>query len=104
MKDKDTGWPIWLASYRFDGTEYCFEVPARTMEEAQRRLRAIGMNGEIDGELIAKVPKVTGLGFGSRLVCAVHNIWIAMPPDLKLVLVAILGVVATVTAAHIMGN
>lgn len=46
----------YTCSYPFDGRNYALHVDAANEVECSRRLRAIGMNGRIDGELIAEIP------------------------------------------------
>lgn len=66
-------WPTWLCSYRFDGTEYSLEIPARSKAEAEGRMRAIGMNGNVDGELVMRVDgRVPTWAIG--LLCTVRNV------------------------------
>lgn len=47
-------------SYNHGGHEYGLEVVADSSEDAQARLRSIGYNGRVDGELMAKIPAVAG--------------------------------------------
>lgn len=68
---RDDKWPVYLFSYRFEGAEYGFEIPARNEAEAKRRLSAMGL-ARYDGKLVAKIPmpgavgRVLGRIFGSR--------------------------------------
>jgi len=57
-------------SYRHDGTEWGLVIRAKNWNDAAQRLHAIGLNGEVDGELIATVPNVPGAGFFVRAMCA----------------------------------
>lgn len=52
-----------LFSYRFEGAEYGFTVPALNMDEAKARLSAMGL-ARYDGEIFAtiKVPEKFGVG------------------------------------------
>ncbi len=43
-------------SYQFEGRQYVVHVDAFSEAEASRRLRAIGMTAQIDGELVAEIP------------------------------------------------
>ena len=44
------GWQMHLFSYNFEGAEYSFEIPARSAEEAKRRVQAL-VWAKYDGEL-----------------------------------------------------
>lgn len=45
----------YTCSYAFDGRRHVVHVMARDEAEASRRLRAIGMTAQIDGELVAEI-------------------------------------------------
>lgn len=49
----------YLFSYRFEGAEYGFDIPATSPDEAKRRLSAMGM-ARYDGELYATIPVPSG--------------------------------------------
>lgn len=51
-----SAWPRFTCSYRFEGSQWNVTFPARDFDEAERRLRAMGMNGQVDGQLIAEIP------------------------------------------------
>lgn len=38
-----------LISYRHQGAEYCFEIPADDWQDAERRLQSIASTGRVDG-------------------------------------------------------
>lgn len=38
-----------LASFTFEGERYCFYFPASSLEDAERKMRAIRMTGLVDG-------------------------------------------------------
>jgi hypothetical protein len=59
-------WQRYLFSYRFDGDEYSFDIPARNAAEAKQRLSAMGM-ARYDGEIMATI-KVPGGNWLSRLL------------------------------------
>ena len=63
--ENDDGYQRYLFSYRFDGDEYGFDIPARNAAEAKARLSAMGM-ARYDGEIKATI-KVPMGGFLSRL-------------------------------------
>lgn len=71
-------WPRWACSYEIDGKPFCLTIPARTHDEAQRRLRAIGMTGKVDGELMAVIPAnvvtLAPLGLAVSLTCWAQNL------------------------------
>lgn len=62
----------YLFSYRYEGAEYSFEIPAYSVEEAKGRAKAIGMN-RYDGELVATIPAYPGGGIIARMIVAVRN-------------------------------
>lgn len=43
---------MYMCVYKFEGQEYDVAVQARTHGEAQRRLRAIGLTGEVMGAFV----------------------------------------------------
>jgi len=47
-------YPRFLFSYRMDGSEWSFDLPARDFDDAQRRIAAIAMTGKVDGQLVGK--------------------------------------------------
>lgn len=49
MADKLT-W--FVCSYRFNGRTFSVHIEARDREEVSHRLRAIGVNGHLNGELV----------------------------------------------------
>lgn len=50
MSDED--WPMFTFSYALDGKFWSFNLPARDFEDAARRVRAIGLSGQVDGRLV----------------------------------------------------
>ena len=48
-------WPIFIFSYRMDGSEWEFSLPAKDFDDAQRRLAAIAMTGRLDGQSVETV-------------------------------------------------
>lgn len=54
-----------LFSYHYQGAQFCFELPADSAEDAQKRLQALAF-ARYDGEVVATLP-VT-IGPFSRLV------------------------------------
>ena len=54
--------PMFLCSYRINGDEYGFEIAANDWADAERRLRAIKGNANVDGELVVKIPLPEKLG------------------------------------------
>ncbi|MEL7720947.1 hypothetical protein AAG598_12965 [Citromicrobium bathyomarinum] len=60
-------------SYRYDGAQWNIEVPATSIEDAQRRLGQLHF-GRVDGEVIAHVPG--SIGPIAELVARLRNlIW-----------------------------
>lgn len=55
-----------LFSYRFEGAEYGFDIPARDAAEARRRLSALGL-ARYDGEIFATI-KVPGGNIIANLI------------------------------------
>lgn len=43
-------------SYRYGGRVYGFTLLAADFADASWRMRAIGMTGQVDGELVAAIP------------------------------------------------
>lgn len=41
----------YLFEYRFEGSRYCFQIPATSQEEAERRLMCIKSNSNYVGEI-----------------------------------------------------
>ncbi len=68
-------WKRYACSYRYQDREYAFTIPARTEIEASNRMRCIGNNGRIDGELIAEVPAAPGAGLFVRALCSFRNLF-----------------------------
>ena len=57
LVDKD--FKTFLVRYRFDGSEWLIELPARDMSEAKERLGRLAY-ADIDGELVMRLPASTG--------------------------------------------
>ena len=58
-------WPTWACSYGYRGSEWSFTIKAPDREDAERRLKLIGANGRVDGELMLIIPVP---GFVERLL------------------------------------
>jgi hypothetical protein len=67
-------WPEWVVSYEFEGSKWGLSIFAPDAKEAVRRLRAIGMTGTVDGQLMERVPAVPGAGLYVRLKTAFKNL------------------------------
>lgn len=63
--------PTFLMSYRMDGSEWSFDIPAKDYADAQRRLAAIAMTGKVDGELKGSYP--VALGWWVPAYCWLKN-------------------------------
>lgn len=61
---------IYLFRYRFEGTEWAVEIPARSPSEAKQRLSYLTF-AQYDGELVAKIP--ASLGLIARITAAIRN-------------------------------
>ena len=59
-----------LFSYRFNGRDYAFEIPAQSAEEAKERLKSLAW-AQYDGVLVARIP--AQLGLLGRIVVAIRN-------------------------------
>lgn len=64
-------------SYMHGGKPWGLEIVAEDWVDAVGRLRALGHNGIVDGELIAAVPAVAG--WWIPLVCRVRNLFAVKP-------------------------
>lgn len=74
----DEQWPVWCCEYEFDGSRWGINIPAQDEAEARRRLRAIGMTGQVKGELMGTVDaSIPGAGLFVRLRVAAHN-WLGI--------------------------
>ena len=51
----------YLCSYQYEGERWSFSVMAETHEEARRRVRAIGLTGAVDGEIVTARERLAGL-------------------------------------------
>lgn len=67
----ESGYTTHLFSYRYDGSEWSLEIPAKSAREAKERLGALTF-ARYDGELIAKVP--VGAGPFVRLATWIRNV------------------------------
>ena len=68
-------WPTWIVSYGLDGARWSIDVVAKDAEDAKRRLAAAAQWGEVDGELVARVP-VAGGGFFVPLIVWFRNLFV----------------------------
>jgi hypothetical protein len=59
-----------LVSYRFNGGQWNVELPANDLDDARRRLGQL-VFGQVDGEVVAKVP--AAFGPFAALTAAVRN-------------------------------
>ena len=50
----------YLVSYNHEGQTWGERIMARSHADAEARLKRIGWNGTVDGELVATVPASTG--------------------------------------------
>ena len=62
----------YLASYRYQGAEWCIDLQAESFEDAEARLAALRFHGRVDGELKYRAPE--SMGPVVRLVTALQNL------------------------------
>lgn len=62
-------------SYRCHGAEWAFTIRAVSFEDAEYRLRYIGISGQVLGDNVMEVPAVPGAGLFVRALCALRNWW-----------------------------
>ena len=49
IDESGTAWRLFLFEYEMNGKKYAFELSARSFEDAEQRLKAIGQNGVVLG-------------------------------------------------------
>lgn len=59
----------YTCSYQFGGRRHVIHIRAQDWTDASRRLRAIGMTAQVDGELIAEIPLERPDGWLTQLRC-----------------------------------
>ncbi|SNT15701.1 hypothetical protein SAMN06295912_1506 [Sphingomonas laterariae] len=65
----------YLATYRHGGRACSLEITAEDHDDAQRRLRSIGLSGQVDGVIVANV--ATGhLALGPLALIAAAWCWV----------------------------
>lgn len=67
MTGSDAPFKEYCCSYRLGGKQWGINILAQSHEDAKMRLRAIGISGVVDGELIAKIPAYPGAGIVVRV-------------------------------------
>lgn len=70
--DRNT-YKTYICRYNYEGNPYSFEITAQSFEEAQKRLKCIGSNGKIDGELILAIPISTRLNWLKKILSAISQ-------------------------------
>jgi len=55
----------YLVSYQLDGSQWNIEIPAKSYEDARRRIEAIS-HGEIEGEIHGNIP--ASIGWAAPLI------------------------------------
>lgn len=73
----NTPWPEWVVTYQMDGSKWGVVVVAKDAADASRRLRAIGMTGNVDGELVMTIPAGPGAGILASAICFMRNLFAA---------------------------
>jgi hypothetical protein len=48
-------WPNFAFSYSLDGSDWEFQLPAKDLDDAKRRLIAIAYTGRVDGEVVTSI-------------------------------------------------
>jgi len=70
-------------SYEMDGKHYGFNIPAESLEDADRRMRAIRLTGKVDGWPCYSVKMPTPLGYAAlpfmALLTALLNLFRVRP-------------------------
>lgn len=56
VKMKDNSHKTFLCRYNYNGATYSIEIQARSFYEAKQRLKAIGINGKVDGIKVISIP------------------------------------------------
>jgi hypothetical protein len=69
-----TNFKNYLVSYRYDGGQWNIEIPATSLEDARSRLSQLHF-GQIDGEVIARIPG--SMGPLAILIASVRNLFSA---------------------------
>ena len=64
----------YLCSYTYEGDQWSTSVHAESRDEARLRLRSIGMTGQVDGELVARIPVYPGTGLMVRIWVFFRNL------------------------------
>ncbi len=59
-----------LFSYRYDGAEWSIEIPARSVDEARKRISSLAL-ARYDGEVFARYPAT--VGFIPRMIAFFRN-------------------------------
>lgn len=58
--DLDGGFKRYVVEYPFGNSRWGFTISARSLEEAEERIKRIGAYGCIKGELVATIPAIGG--------------------------------------------
>lgn len=67
-------WPTYTCPYRYDGKNYTVHVQAESEEDAVKRLRAIGMTAQVDGELVDE-GYLFPMGLTAIITVGILNTW-----------------------------
>lgn len=68
----EENWEKYQCSYSLDGAGWGVQVVAKSFEDAQRRLRAIGMTGQVGGPIALEV-HIPERGWIARLLTRVFG-------------------------------
>lgn len=66
-------WPTFLCSYRYQGSEWSFDLLAEDLEDAKARLQAIRALGQVDGKLEMKIPLNPATSIFVRVIVYLRN-------------------------------
>ena len=63
----------YLIDYRYDGYSWVTQIEAESLDDAVARFKAIRQTGDVQGELVVKIP--ASLGFFAKAICWLRNAW-----------------------------
>lgn len=65
----------YVVHYRFQGADWGTTIKATSVDDARRRIEAMGAFGRIDGELMATIPDIAASGLVVRALVWLRNFW-----------------------------
>ncbi len=69
-------WPKFVCSYKLDGESWSLTISAKDFDDARRRVRAIGITGQVDGEQIGDPLFVPTWASGPMAIVASVVCWV----------------------------